>query len=50
MTISLNESLPPNPLKGEALRAFSTNGKVPFRGFRGHDLGKSQEGSYKLVN
>ena len=30
MIIHLQDSLPPNPLKGEALRAFSTKGKVPF--------------------
>ena len=29
------EFLPPNPLKGEALRAVCDKGKVPFRGFRG---------------
>ncbi len=38
MTNSLKNSLPPNPLKGEALRAFSGVGKVPFRGFRGYKL------------
>ena len=47
-TIRLQEPLPPNPLKGEALCA-STKGKVPL-GFaaanKGNNWGKSYEWSY----